>query len=104
MKNGTFSYGMTPVAVLTKAINGERFPMTLVGSEAALMVKLVEMGIDSHLEAFTESKFTGNERRIVCDVGPKDMLVLLRRLNESDSDDAMSLRSGILTVLEIEEI
>lgn len=104
MKNGSFTYGTTPVEVLTKAINGERFPMTLVGSEAAMMVGLVNQGIDAHLEAFVESKFTGGDRRLVCDVGPKDMLVLLRRLNESESDDAMSLRSGILTCLEIEEI
>lgn len=104
MKNGTFTYGTTPVDVLTKAIKGKRYPMTLVGDDAAMMVGVVEQGIDAHLEGFTESKFTGDARRLVCDMGPKDMLVLLRRLNELESGGAMNLRSAILSTLEIEEI
>lgn len=104
MKNGTFSYGTTPKKVITKAINGEIFPMELVGEDRELMSGIVNQGIDSHLEIFGESDFTDNGNRLYCKVGPKDMHVLLRRLNESSDDAAMSLRTGILTCLEIEEI
>ena len=104
MKNGTFSYGTTPAEVITKAINGERYPMSLVGEDRDVMTAIVNQGIDAHLEAFTDSKFTDNGHRLICDVGPKDMHVLLRRLNESDHENAMSLRSGILTTIDIEEV
>jgi hypothetical protein len=105
MKNGTFTYGTTPNAVITAALKGENFPMQLPrGEDADAIVAAVNQGIDSHLEAITDSRFYWAGGRLVCDVAPADMLVLLRRLGESDSDAAMSLRSSILTSLEIEEI
>lgn len=100
-----FSYGTTPVKTITKQLKGERYPMELVGNDALVMKHMIDMGIDSHLEAFTESKFRETAGgRLICDVSPKDMLVLLRRLNEDDADEAMYLRRDILSVIDIEEI
>lgn len=100
----SYSYGTTPIDVLKKAINNEFYSMTLVGEDSELMVEIINQGIDSHLEAFTESTFNGNENRLICNVSPKDMLVLLRRLEESDNENACFLRIGILETLDIEEI
>ena len=86
-------------------MDGEDYPMSLVGEDVILVTRCVNQGIDSHLEAFTESSFIHNSpRRLECRVSPKDMPILLRRLDEIGSDAAMQLRSCILTTLEIEEV
>ena len=78
--------------------------MELVGRDTAVMTAVVNQGIDSHLEGITESKFHSQGKRLICDVSAKDMLIVLRRLGEMDDENAMSLRSSILTTLDIEEI
>jgi hypothetical protein len=110
MKHGTYTYGMTPPEVLTKAMAEElgdkpyTMELPATSEDCNVVMEAVNQGIDAHLEAITDSKFTWVGSRLHCQVAHKDMLVLLRRLGEMDSDDAMSLRSSILSTLEIEEI
>jgi len=109
----TFSYGMTPPEVIKAALGDESYPMELVGEEAKVVEELVNQGIDSHLEAVL-GEFNWDTRKTVggfpvttvlkCNVSPDGMICLLRRLDEHGSDEAMSLRTSILSTLDIEEV
>jgi len=106
-----YSYGTTPQEVVLKALDGKPYWMGLTGNDATLMVGVVNEGIDSHLEAVTESEFHWEREmvchRLMCSVSPHSMWVVLRRLLERDAkgdDEAGLLRTDILTTLEIEEI
>lgn len=52
---------------------------------------IIEQGIDSHLEAFTESTFeeklVDGQPRLVMDFVGKDIPILIRRLEEIDVED-----------------
>jgi hypothetical protein len=98
-----YSFGCTPVEVISKALT-ENYPMSLVGEDAKVVEQAVEMGIDSHLEAFTESSFRWKAGRLECEVSPKDMLILLRRISEFGTSQADDLRTAILSTLDIEEV
>jgi hypothetical protein len=107
MLNGTFTFGTTPETVIAKAFSqqgSETFEMSLIGWDANAMQAVVNEGIDSRLTAVTNSKFRWNGRHLKCEIPLADLQVILRRLYENGSEEAWSLRSGILTVLEIEEI
>lgn len=79
--------------------------MSLNKSDAQIIQEIVNQGIDARLEAVTNSSFNwDSNRKLNCSINPKDMLVILRRLSESEQEDAMNLRSDILSTLEIEEI
>ena len=100
--------------------------MGLTGKDRLVLIEVVNQGIDSHLEGFTDSKFNDkydpnlivfqvSGPRLFCDIGPGDMPVLLRRLWElyeaepNDRDEilgetAFSLRTDILGTMEIEEV
>ena len=97
------TYGTTPKDVIAAALGEENYPMSLVGDDRDIVIEMVNQGIDSHLEAITSSTFA-NGPKLECSVSPADMLVLLRRLGESDKEEAMSLRMAILSTLNIEEI
>lgn len=117
----TFSWGTTPPEIIRERLEalGRPYPMELVGEDAEVIREVVNQGIDSHLEAIFGT-FEWKPRKLesgavlavplCCELEPDSMLVLLRRLEEYDSDDeerqdaAMSLRSSILETLEIEEI
>lgn len=99
-----YSLGATPEDVIQQALAGERYPMTLAGEDIQPVVNAVNQGIDSHLQALTDSTFTWTGRKLACDVAPADMLVLLRRLYEDGSEAAWSLRSAILSTIGIEEV
>lgn len=102
MEYKTYSAGLTPKQVLIDAINRERYTMSLVCEARECMTEIINQGIDSHLEAFTDSTFDDDGYRLHCDVGPDDMLVLLRRLDEAGDPD--NLRGDILGTLDIEEV
>jgi len=96
------------------AATAKRFHMNLVSDDRLLMIDVVNRGIDSYLEAFVDSKFEDkydendikyrvSGPRLFCDIGPRDMPVLLRRLEEAGTDDADSLRSDIIEVSSEEE-
>lgn len=109
----TFNYLGTPKAVIVKALGDEPYTMELAFDDGILVMRLVNIGIDSHLEAcFIKERgddYNWRQGRLIgskldCTVSPESMLVLLRRLEEQGSDEALALRSDILTTLDIEEI
>ncbi|HEC72588.1 MAG: hypothetical protein ACTSW7_00650 [Candidatus Thorarchaeota archaeon] len=107
----TYSSGETPIERLKEIFEEHgNYNMSLVGEDRDVMIHVVNQGIDAYLEAFTESSFSDDGYRLTCDVSPKDMLVLLRRLHEGFGmdydliDHAWSLRSGILDTMDVEEL
>ena len=66
------------------------------------LVEAVNQGIDSRLEGFTASVFDSSTGK--CMIAPDEMKVLLRRLYESGSEESWSLRTDILSTLNIEEV
>jgi len=112
----SYNYGEAPEAIILDRCPNP-YPMELVGDEAELVERLVNQGIDSHLQAcfikgaddYQWKKHTLDNGSIIavklhCSVSPKSMVVLLRRLLEVDSEAADSLRSAILETLKIEEM
>jgi hypothetical protein len=101
-----FSFGTTPanlILELTKAQTPNGYPMTIRSqTEWSAIASAVNQGIDAHLEAFTRSTFDPKTGR--CLIHPEEMNTFLRRLFESDNDEAWSLRSAILDTLGVEEI
>jgi len=77
------------------------FPITTpVGSEDdKLFVSIVNQGIDSHLEGFTKSKFTVENtsigKRRVFNFHVSELPILLRRLEELGTDEALSWKEDI---------
>jgi len=102
-----FSFGMTPSDLINRLCNEQcpnGYPMTIRSqSEWDVITEAWNQGIDSHLEAITErSKANSRTGEIV--IHPDELACLLRRLCDSDSDEAMSLRIDILYTLGIQEI
>ena len=101
----SFSYGTTPENVIKKQVLKEApngYPMTIRSqNEWSAIAKAVNQGIDSHLEAFTRSKFDSKTGEVL--IHPEEMTTFLRRLTDGD-EEAMSLRTDILSTLGIEEI
>ena len=104
----SFSYGTTPENVIKKQVLKEApngYPMTIRSQvEWSAIAKAVNQGIDSHyinLEAFPRSKFDSKTGEVL--IHPEEMVTFLRRLTDGD-EEAMSLRTDILSTLGIEEI
>jgi hypothetical protein len=124
----TFTAGLTPIAVINdhaRRLCPQGLPMKIVNAlEWSAFAKAFNAGIDSHLQAFTESQAnpcTGEALIASCELG-----LLCRRLweiYESGDDDtgdapdfapgdpednvgnaARHLRSAIIETLEIEEV
>jgi hypothetical protein len=104
----TFTTGETPDQTIREALAREtgdaNYSMELVGEDAEALRAVVNQGIDAHLTAVVHSHFQWQGHRLVCDVDPTDMQIILRRLHDDGSDVAMSLRSGILSTIGIEEV
>jgi hypothetical protein len=114
------TFGTCPTDVIRARLNGKNYPMEIMGSEEVeMLARVVNQGIDSHLEAVTgdfgkvERKLPPSEMfpegaliasGVKCDITPDGMLCLLRRLNEDGTEEADSLRGSILSTLNIEEI
>ena len=109
-----------PYDEIIKACEGENYTMSLVGRDAEVVVKAVNIGIDSRLQACSISgkdDFHPGERKIgdvvtantlECDITPESLCVLLRRLFEDmeytgedgdDCDVGWSVAGCILTTL-----
>jgi len=106
----TYTYGTTPADVIRAALDaqcpeGYNISAWLQSEEYQAIGTAVNQGIDSRLEAVTDMK-QGRDSRGAPEFTftTDDMLVILRRLAESDDDNAMSLRSCILETLGIEEV
>ena len=84
------------------------YHMELVHPDDLLIVDVVNQGIDSHLQAITDSSFIRSESgRLICDISPNDLRVIIRRLLESDDDDIESAENLVLDIagtIGIEEI
>ncbi len=65
-----------------------------------LFEKVINQGIDAHLEGFTDSNFSDDGHRITCNFTEHEMQILLRRLDEFgiDNDEADSWVNDILYV------
>jgi hypothetical protein len=104
----TFTTGETPEQTIREALAKEtgdaNYSMSLVGEDAEALRAVVNQGIDAHLTAVLRSHFQWQGHRLLCDVDHSDMMIVLRRLFDDGSDVAMSLRSGILSTLGIEEL
>jgi hypothetical protein len=125
----SFTYGTTPVDTIRQALP-DFYTMELVGDAADVVRTIVNQGIDSHLEAcnmptrgdryeWLPADSRRLSRRLACRVSRESMIVLLRRLEEyqtqhwqtdeeeeenREEEEAMSLRTDILGQLGIEEI
>ena len=94
----------------------KKYHMELTKDDADLIVAAVNQGIDAHLQAVTDSTFEvvnppkGSIEsrvgggRLVCDVAPNDMRVILRRLLETEREREESLALCITSTLGIEEM
>lgn len=105
-----FTYGTTPKKVIIKAVNklpGKRYDMELNKTDYAVFAKAVNQGIDSHLEAVTDVDLyhtKGQFPKAHASIGPESLACVLRRLGESEDENANSLRTDILSSLNIEEV
>ena len=113
-----FTYGMTPADVIRAAAREQcpdGYPMTIRSqNDWAVIAAAWNQGIDSHLEAIT-ARSSANASTGEVNVHPDELHVFLRRLYEagenepydpeaSENPPAMSLRSVILSTLDIEEV
>ena len=77
------------------------FPITtpVGGEDDKLFVSVVNQGIDSHLEGFTKSKFevkdTSIGKRRVLNFHKSELPILLRRLEELGTEEALQWKSDI---------
>jgi hypothetical protein len=83
----------------------EPFSMQLNARDEAIVVKAINQGIDSHLEAIfaTDRGIQGNKHCIAI-TDSKSMRCLLRRLMETENEQAQDLASLIMWKLEYEWI
>ena len=99
---------------IREAMDGDAYPMSLVGEDAQAVIIAVNQGIDAHLEAITtdNSSFECGKRcvgdkvltyTLECRVGVKSMPVLLRRLLEN-FEVGCSLALAILGTLGFDEL
>lgn len=74
------------------------------GSDLEALCEAVNQGIDAHLEAVRFTEFSGSYGRRGFRFEPETLHVLVRRLMESDNDEAQMLASDICSTLNIELI
>ena len=115
-----YPYGGTPITYeqVRSAMNDEPYPMSLTGEDAAAVRDVVNVGIDSRLEAcFVPSRgdsFEHGARKLTdgrvisttleCVVSVESLPILLRRLFEIGRDAAESLGVSILSTLDLEVV
>lgn len=97
-------------AVKAQCPSGTYHLSALSGSDDAHAIEsAVNQGIDSHLEACSMQgldTYVHTGGRLVCEISPESLPVLLRRLTEmafSEDDEAESLVRDILTTLELDD-
>lgn len=115
----TYSAGCTPDEVITECCRKQcpnGYPMVLKSQDDwTALSEAWNQGIDSHLEAMARSTADAITGRVL--VHPDELATLCRRLWELDAESIWedwridqenypneSLRDGILTTLDIEEI
>lgn len=86
------------------AMKDEPYHMSLTKNSALSVQNAVNQGIDSHLEACYfahKDTYAWDGQRLNCTVSPESLPVLLRRLTESEDDNAEDLAVSILSTLGI---
>ena len=73
------------------------FPITMVlgSDDSKLFAQAINVGIDSHLEGFTKSKFSKKGDRLVLEFALSELPILLRRLEEIGTPEALSWKEDI---------
>ena len=109
MARQRFTYGRTPKAAILRALKQELgdkpYAMRLSMVDEALVARLVNQGIDAHLEGVTNLEQTRDGYgRLHLKFGHDSLCVLLRRLTEAPDEDAPGLRGSILLTIGIEEV
>ncbi len=66
--------------------------------DAKLFTSIIEQGIDSRLEAFTQSDFTFVYPRLTLIFHPNESSILMRRLSEIDTENADQWENAILDI------
>jgi len=64
--------------------------------DTELFTKIIMLGIDSHLEAFTKSTFNKSQDRLYMEIHEDEIQILLRRLEEIETDEADSWINAII--------
>ena len=93
----------------------EYFDMSLTFDDIEIMKEIIQVGIDSRLEGFTQSHFkyehsqdTYGVLRLQCQIHPDEMSILLRRLEEladnENNENAYFLVNDIIQVYYGKEI
>ena len=89
------------------AMKGQPYRMGLTSEDARVLMKAVNQGIDSHLEACycrgRGDSYEWDGHRLLCVVSPESLPVLVRRLFEDDDDAACCLAEDILGTLGFDE-
>lgn len=70
------------------------------GADDKMFVKVVNQGIDAHLEGFTKSKFSLEGNRRILNFDKSEIPILLRRLRELDNEEAASWADDIEKIYE----
>jgi hypothetical protein len=112
----TYSYGCTPESVIRENLP-DSYNMELNGGDYEVFAKLVNIGIDSRLQAVNVSNDVIRKihNKAGLNLDQESMVCLLNRcldygmtdetfLSEEEKERALDLRSGILTTIDIEEI
>lgn len=111
-----YSWGCTPDEVVKELSPSDGFDMVIKSQdEWGAIAAAVNMGIDSHLEAFTKSEFDASTGKVW--IHPEELRILVRRLKavgesplyedwdyEHENNPAETLRADILTVIGVEEV
>ena len=84
----------------------EYFEMKMRNNDVELITKIVNQGIDSRLEGFTQSRFYPSDiiRYVDCNIHPAEMQILIRRLLELETEEAEMLADDIVRIYYDEEI
>ena len=67
----------------------------LGSADDKLFISVVNKGIDSHLEGFTKSNFSVRDGRRIYNFAISEIPILLRRLEEIGTDEALQWKSDI---------
>ena len=109
MMSETFTMLTTPEAVILAAAqrehpDGYEIQCHESSDDFDSLQRMAAQGIDSHLTAIRFDEFEGGHGRRGFRFDPESLVVLCRRLADSDLEEDYDLRSCILQTLDIEEI
>jgi hypothetical protein len=72
-----------------------RIDIPFGSADSRLFAKVINVGIDSHLDGFTKSKFTKNRNKLILNFAKSEIPILLRRLEEIGTEEAFTWKSDI---------